>query len=76
VFTGQGEKRIGLRAISGVAYDFIAKPVEMEELKILLKSVFHVAQLEREIRQMQQEARPDVFEGLLGTSPAMPQMMT
>ena len=74
VVTGQGEKGIGLRAVGGGAYDFMAKPVEMEELKILLKRVFHVAQLEREIRQMQQEARPDVFEGMLGTSPAMRSM--
>ena len=34
VITGQGEKGIGLRAIGGGAYDFMAKPVEMEELKI------------------------------------------
>ncbi|HXR07173.1 MAG TPA: PEP-CTERM-box response regulator transcription factor [Candidatus Acidoferrum sp.] len=71
VITGQGEKGIGLRAIGGGAYDFMAKPVEMEELKILLKRVFHVAQLEMEIRRMQQEARPDLFEGMLGTSDAM-----
>jgi two-component system NtrC family response regulator len=71
VITGQGEKGIGLRAIGGGAYDFMAKPVEMEELKVLLKRVFHVAQLEREIRQMQQMARPDIFEGMLGTSAAM-----
>jgi len=71
VITGQGEKGIGLRAIGGGAYDFMAKPVEMEELKVLLKRVFHVAQLEREIRQMQREARPDIFEGMLGTSAVM-----
>ena len=71
VITGQGEKGIGLRAIGGGAYDFMAKPVEMEELKVLLKRVFHVAQLEREIREMQREARPDIFEGMLGTSAAM-----
>jgi len=71
VVTGQGERGIGLRAIGGGAYDFMTKPVEMEELKILLKRVFHVAQLEREVRQMQQEARTDVFEGMLGTSAAM-----
>jgi two-component system NtrC family response regulator len=71
VITGQGEKGIGLRAIGGGAYDFMAKPVEMEELKILLKRVFHVAQLEVEIREMHRQARPDVFEGMLGTSAAM-----
>jgi two-component system NtrC family response regulator len=71
VITGQGEKGIGLRAIGGGAYDFMAKPVEMEELKILLKRVFHVAQLEMELRRIQQESRPDLFEGMLGTSAAM-----
>jgi two-component system NtrC family response regulator len=71
VITGQGEKGNGLRAIGGGAYDFMAKPVEMEELKVLLKRVFHVAQLERELRQMQHEERPDAFEGMLGTSAPM-----
>ncbi|MGD1083645.1 MAG: sigma 54-interacting transcriptional regulator, partial [Verrucomicrobiota bacterium] len=71
VITGQGEKEIGLRAIGGKAYDFMAKPVDMEELKILLKRAFHVAQLEREVREMQQAAPPDTFAGMLGTSAAM-----
>jgi two-component system NtrC family response regulator len=71
VITGQGEKGIGLRAIGGGAYDFMAKPVEMEELKILLKRVFHVAQIEMELRRIQQESRPGIFEGMLGTSAAM-----
>jgi two-component system NtrC family response regulator len=71
VITGQGEKGIGRRAIGGGAYDFMAKPVEMEELIIVLKRVFHVAQLELEIREMQRQARPDIFEGMLGTSAAM-----
>jgi two-component system NtrC family response regulator len=71
VITGQGERGIGLRAIDGGAYDFMAKPVEMEELKIVLKRAFHVAQLERELREMQRAEHPGVFEGMLGTSAAM-----
>ena len=71
VITGQGEKGIGLRAIGGGAYDFMAKPVEMEELKLLLKRAFHVAQLECELREMQQAARSNVFEGMLSTSAVM-----
>jgi len=71
VITGQGEKEVGLRAIGGKAYDFMAKPVDMEELKVLLKRAFHVAQLEREVRDMQQAAPPDTFAGMLGTSAAM-----
>jgi two-component system NtrC family response regulator len=71
VITGQSEKGIGLRAIGGGAYDFMAKPVEMEELKLLLKRAFHVAQLECELREMQQAARSNVFEGMLSTSAVM-----
>src|SRR4030095_11319282 len=53
------------------AYDFLGKPVEMEELKLLLKRCFHLAQLEREFQEMQQSLRGDSFEGLLGTGPRM-----
>ena len=71
VLTGQGEKEVALRAIGSGAYDFLGKPVEMDELKMLLKRGFHVAQLEREFRQMQQLLEGDAFEGMLGTSRPM-----
>jgi two-component system NtrC family response regulator len=71
IITGQGEKDVALRAIGAGAYDFLCKPVEMEELKFLLKRCFHVAQLEREYREMQQLLQGDAFEGMLGTSPPM-----
>ena len=71
IITGQGEKEVALRAIGAGAYDFLCKPVEMEELKFLLKRCFHVAQLEREYREMQQLLQGDAFEGMLGTSRPM-----
>jgi two-component system NtrC family response regulator len=71
IITGQGEKEIALRAIGTGAYDFLCKPVEMEELKFLLKRCFHIAQLEKEYREMQQLLQGDAFEGMLGTSAPM-----
>jgi len=71
IITGQGENEVALRAIGAGAYDFLCKPVEMEELKLLLKRCFHVAQLEREYREMQQLLQGDAFEGMLGTSRPM-----
>jgi len=71
VITGQGEKDNAIRAIGAGAYDFLCKPVIADELKFLLKRSFHVAQLEREFRQMQQLLQGDAFEGMLGTSAAM-----
>jgi len=71
IITGQGEKEVALRAIGAGAYDFLCKPVDAEELKFLLKRCFHVAQLEREYRDMQQLLQGDSFEGMLGTSRPM-----
>jgi two-component system NtrC family response regulator len=71
IITGQGEKAVALRAIGAGAYDFLCKPVEMNELKILLTRCFHVSQLEREYRKMQQLLQGDSFEGMLGTSRPM-----
>jgi two-component system, NtrC family, response regulator len=71
IITGQGEKEIALRAVGAGAYDFLTKPVEMDEVKFLLKRCFHIAQLEKEFREMQQMLQGDGFEGMLGTSPAV-----
>ncbi|HEX7654746.1 MAG TPA: PEP-CTERM-box response regulator transcription factor [Verrucomicrobiae bacterium] len=71
IISGQGEKENALRAIGNGAYDFLTKPVEMEELRFLLKRCFHTAQLEKEYREMQQLVRTDAFEGVLGESTAM-----
>lgn len=71
IVSGQGEKVNALRAIGAGAYDFLNKPVEMEELKFLLRRCYHVAGLEREHREMQQRLTGESFEGMLGTSPRM-----
>jgi two-component system NtrC family response regulator len=68
IISGQGEKTNALRAVGAGAYDFLGKPVEMDELKLLLKRCFHVALLEREYRSMQQKLEGEPFDGILGTS--------
>jgi two-component system, NtrC family, response regulator len=71
IISGQGEKANALQAVGAGAYDFLCKPVDMDELKALLRRCYHVAGLEREYHQMQQSLAVDTFEGMLGTSPAM-----
>ncbi|MBK9991192.1 MAG: PEP-CTERM-box response regulator transcription factor [Verrucomicrobia bacterium] len=71
IISGQGEKTNALQAIGAGAYDFLGKPVEMVDLKLLLKRCFHVAQLEREYREMQGRLQSDAFDGILGTSTPM-----
>jgi two-component system NtrC family response regulator len=71
IISGQGEKANALNAIGAGAYDFLVKPVEMQELKLVLKRCCYVAQLEKEYREMQEELSGSSFEGLLGSGPRM-----
>ena len=71
VITGQGEKAVALRAIGSGAYDFLCKPVDVEEVKLVVKRGLHVASLEVEFRQMQQFLSGGSFEGMIGNSAAV-----
>ena len=71
IVSGQGEKDNALQAVGAGAYDFLTKPAELEELKIILKRTFHVASLERDYRQLQNRLKTDAFEDMLGTSSQM-----
>ena len=71
IVTGQNEKEIALQAVGTGAYDFLCKPIEMDELKLVLKRCFHLAGLEREYRAMRELLQADSFEGMLGNSRPM-----
>ena len=61
--SGQGEKQNALRAVGAGAYDFLCKPVDMDELKLVLQRSVYVAELEQEYRAMQQGLQAETFEG-------------
>ncbi len=71
IITGQEEKGNGLHAIADGAYDFIPKPVDIDELKIILKRAVHVASLEQDYRELQQRIQAETFEGMYGASQPM-----
>jgi two-component system, NtrC family, response regulator len=71
VVTGQGDKKNALRAVGAGAYDFLCKPVDMDQLKVLLQRCVYVAGLEQEYRAVQQKRRSDVFENMVGASEQM-----
>ncbi len=76
VITGQSEQAIALQAISRGAYDFLAKPIQMETLTILLNRAFYLANLEHECRRMQEVMARDGFNGMLGDSPPMQEVFS
>jgi two-component system NtrC family response regulator len=71
VVSGQGERQNAIRAVGAGAYDFLVKPVDMDELRLVLQRCVYVAELEQEFRALQQTRREESFEGMIGASPAM-----
>lgn len=76
VVTGQNERHNGVEAISQGAYDFFAKPVNIDELRVVVDRAIHVQQLERERRDLYNKgiadaASGDSFDGMIATSKQM-----
>lgn len=71
IISGQSDRKNALRAIGDGAYDFFCKPIQIDELKIVLRRTYDVARLEREYREAQYRLGGDGLQGMLGTSPQM-----
>jgi two-component system NtrC family response regulator len=71
VITGKAEREYALEAIGHGAYDFLSKPVQVDELRIILRRAVHVSQLERDHRKFLTLFSGQSFEGMIGASPQM-----
>ena len=71
IISGQSDRENAVKAIGAGAYDFLCKPLDLGQLKLLLQRCVYVTELERDYRCLQHEERPDMFEGMLGGSEAM-----
>ncbi len=72
IISGQGERANALEAIGRGAYDFLGKPVVMEELRVILRRAYFLAQAERERRAAGEAGENrEEFEGMLGHSAPM-----
>jgi two-component system NtrC family response regulator len=76
ILSGQGDKENALRAIGAGAYDFLCKPAEMDDLRLVLQRCVYVAELEQEYRAMQLGQRVEAFEEMLGASTPMQAVFT
>ncbi len=71
MITGHGERENALRAISSGATDFYTKPINLEELKVIIKRALHIQKLERENRTLIENLEEKKFEEIIGTSNKM-----
>jgi len=71
VVTGQENRDNAIKAVGEGAYDFFYKPIQIDELKVVLRRAIHIQQLEREHHELQKRFTSDSFEEMLGSSPQM-----
>jgi two-component system, NtrC family, response regulator AtoC len=66
-----------ISALRGGAYDFIGKPINLEELRVTIRNAIEARQLRREVEQVRKErAREFNFRQIIGESPAMKKMLS
>ncbi|MBJ6723706.1 PEP-CTERM-box response regulator transcription factor [Geomesophilobacter sediminis] len=72
MLTGNNERENALRALRMGACDFYAKPPVLSELKVIISRAFHLAEIDRQNRSLQQEGEaPEETWGMIGNSPEM-----
>jgi two-component system, NtrC family, response regulator len=71
VASGHGARESALRAIAMGAYDFYHKPVDIDELGLIVRRAFHVQGLEDENRRLAETSQTGGFGGIITASPAM-----
>jgi two-component system, NtrC family, response regulator len=71
IVSGNSERQNALRAVELGAHDIFPKPVDLDELSIVLKRVYRRIQLERESLEERNLATQIPFEQIIGSSPVM-----
>lgn len=76
MITGNVQIDNTISALRGGAYDFIGKPISLEELRITIRNAIEARHLRREVEQVRKErAREFNFRQIVGESPAMKKML-
>ncbi|NCC04272.1 MAG: PEP-CTERM-box response regulator transcription factor [Proteobacteria bacterium] len=73
VVTGNDERENALQAIKLGAFDFFRKPIDLDELRVIIRRAFHLHAIERESVVQQDEAASELKDncGIVGACAAM-----
>ena len=70
VVTGNDEREVAMKAVELGAYDYYQKPIQPDELKLIINRAFELANLEEESRIHRRNENMR-FHGIVATSPKM-----
>jgi two-component system NtrC family response regulator len=71
VATGHGARESALKAIALGAYDFYRKPVDIDELGLIVARAFHVHEIEAENRRLESGSGSAVLGSIVTAAPEM-----
>ena len=71
VATGHGARESALKAIGMGAYDFYKKPVDIDELGLIVARAFHLHEIEDENRRLEGGAATTVLGSIVTAAPEM-----
>ncbi len=76
MITGYVDVKTTLAALRGGAYDFIGKPIHLEELRITLRNSVETRKLRRQVKHLRKShVKRFKFDQIIGKSPAMKKVM-
>ena len=71
VVTGQEDREHALNAINKGAYDFFNKPVDAQNLSLVVDRAFHLFQIEQENKALLEKSITSPLDGIITSSPSM-----
>jgi len=71
VASGHGARESALKAISLGAYDFYRKPVDIDELGLIVARAFHLNEIENENRRLEAGSGGEVLGSIITSDPEM-----
>jgi len=72
VITGNETKHLALKAIQMGAYDYFTKPIDLQEIKVIINRAVYIQRLERENRLLLEKLEEErKFHGIIGSCPKM-----
>jgi len=76
VITGNTHRDVAVRAIGLGAYDYHQKPVDIDELRIVIKRACHLSRLERHVTKLEEAVTGKApVEGIIATSRPMLELL-
>ncbi len=78
IVTGNNDDSKAVQAVQNGAYDFVKKPIDFQEIRVIVKRAFHLHAIEEENRKLRfaLDRKRGALTGIIGQCPAMLQIFS